>query len=561
MSKLSLSIGMAVYDDLEGVWATVQALRMYHDVSDVELLVVDNNPHSPHGEAVRGFQVNSGGAFRYVPMPSPLGTAPPRQRVFEEARGDVVLCVDSHIFLAPRALTALRAHFDADPDSRDMLCGPMLMDPLGDNVATHFEDVWRAEMRGIWATDSRGVGPDGTPFEVPGQGLGAFAMLRKHWVGFNPNFRQFGGEEMYVHEKVRRAGGKVLCLPAFRWAHRFGRPSGIPYPLSLWHKVRNYVIGHRELGLPLDPVYHHFVTQGRFSQGEWDQLVASDPPPESPGAMPAHSKPSCGSCGQAPASLEAWYEQVAKAPSDINEHVPTLREYAARCDHVTEFGVRSGNSTVALLSGKPRRMVSYDVQHAPVTAAMKTLAAPATEYEFRVGDSRNVEIEETDLLLVDSVHTAPHVMAELANTAGKVRKYLVFHDTQPPWGETGEDGGPGVMPAIRAFLFQNREWTAIRHDLNNHGLMILSRVDEDKKQPPGALRKALNFTKALAAHAQAGQKLVSDEVHAARLELCVVCEHRFHDVCGQCGCPVDKKSSWAEQSCPLSPPKWEAVEA
>jgi hypothetical protein len=38
----ALTIEMAAYNDFDGVYFTVQALRLYHDLDDVELLVVDN---------------------------------------------------------------------------------------------------------------------------------------------------------------------------------------------------------------------------------------------------------------------------------------------------------------------------------------------------------------------------------------------------------------------------------------------------------------------------------------------------------------------------------------
>ena len=48
------------------------------------------------------------------------------------------------------------------------------------------------------------------------------------WPGFPAAFRGFGGEEAYIHEKFRRAGGRRLCLPWLRWMHRFGRPVAFP---------------------------------------------------------------------------------------------------------------------------------------------------------------------------------------------------------------------------------------------------------------------------------------------------------------------------------------------
>ena len=75
------------------------------------------------------------------------------------------------------------------------------------------------------------------------QGLGLFACRREAWPGFNPRFRGFGGEEGYLHEKVRRNGGRVLCLPALGWTHRFARPLGPPYRPTWEDRVRNYRIG------------------------------------------------------------------------------------------------------------------------------------------------------------------------------------------------------------------------------------------------------------------------------------------------------------------------------
>ena len=42
----TLTIGMATYDDYDGVYFTVQALRLYHRevARDVAILVLDNNP-------------------------------------------------------------------------------------------------------------------------------------------------------------------------------------------------------------------------------------------------------------------------------------------------------------------------------------------------------------------------------------------------------------------------------------------------------------------------------------------------------------------------------------
>ena len=113
-------------------------------------------------------------------------------------------------------------------------------------------------MYGSWASDERARDPDAPPFEIPMQGLGLFACRRAAWPGFSTRFRGFGGEEGYIHEKVRQQGGRVLCLPFLRWLHRFERPMGVPYRIKWEDRVRNYLIGRHELGLPIDDVVQHF---------------------------------------------------------------------------------------------------------------------------------------------------------------------------------------------------------------------------------------------------------------------------------------------------------------
>ncbi|HUZ00003.1 MAG TPA: glycosyltransferase [Thermomicrobiaceae bacterium] len=248
----ALTVGMATYDDFDGVYFTLQALRLYHDLTDTELVVVDNFGCEHTRAFVEGW---AGG--RYVRATGVVGTAAARERIFAEAHGAAVLVCDAHVLLAPGAIARLRAYYREHPDTPDLLQGPLVYDDLR-SISTHFDPVWREQMWGVWATDDRGLDPRGEPFEIPMQGLGVFSCRRDAWPGFNPAFRGFGGEEGYLHEKFRRRGGRCLCLPWLRWVHRFGRPAGVPYPLTVDDKLRNYLIGHGELGLDLTPIVEHF---------------------------------------------------------------------------------------------------------------------------------------------------------------------------------------------------------------------------------------------------------------------------------------------------------------
>jgi glycosyltransferase involved in cell wall biosynthesis len=249
---VALTIGMATYDDYDGVYFTIQALRLYQDLTNTEILVVDNFGCDETEKFVRSVP-----NARYLRATEVVGTAV-RDLVFRHARGDAVLCVDSHILFPPGTIARLRDYYATHPETWDLLQGPLLYDDLR-SVATHFNPVWNDQMWGTWGTDPRGSDPDGEAFDIPSQGLGVFTCRREAWPGFNPAFRGFGGEEGYIHEKFRQRGGRTLCLPWLRWVHRFGRPKGVPYPLTVEMKLRNYIIGFTELGLDTTEAERHFA--------------------------------------------------------------------------------------------------------------------------------------------------------------------------------------------------------------------------------------------------------------------------------------------------------------
>jgi len=252
-----LTVGLATYDDYDGAYFTVQALRLGNPAvaDDLEFVIIDNNPGGPCSEALSHL-ANSFDGCRYLPRGDWNGTAI-RNAVFEEASSPFVLCLDSHVLVEPGSIVKLVDYFEASPKTRDLLQGPMLLDNLRD-IYTHMDQQWRGGMLGTWASDERGKDPAGDPFDIPLHGLGLFAARKAAWVGFSSAFRGFGGEEGYIHEKTRQAGGRTLCLPFLRWVHRFQRPMGIPYR-NIWEdRMRNYVIGFAEVGWDRAPMEQHF---------------------------------------------------------------------------------------------------------------------------------------------------------------------------------------------------------------------------------------------------------------------------------------------------------------
>ncbi len=176
-------------------------------------------------------------------------------------------------------------------------------------------------------------------------------------------------------------------------------------------------------------------------------------------------------------TIEHIYIKKACEKSDINEHLPTLRYYASKCDHVTEFGVRGIVSTWALLAARPKCLVSVDIVKPDLSEILGIANEIGVRFQFIHGDTRKIDIEPTDMLFIDTLHTEEQMRIELDRHSGQVRKFIAMHDTFF-YGENGElPDTKGILVAIREFLDQNKDqWKIDFKTDDNNGLMALKRV-------------------------------------------------------------------------------------
>lgn len=181
-------------------------------------------------------------------------------------------------------------------------------------------------------------------------------------------------------------------------------------------------------------------------------------------------------------NLEEIYLHFCTTPSDINEHLPTLRSIAEECETITEFGVRWVVSTWALLAARPKRLHCYDINHNPNIENVKNLASQNNvDFKFDIANviDNDFEIADTDFLFIDTLHTYDQLSQELTKHGNKAKKYLGFHDTIT-YGRINESGIKGdiqgLKPAIENYLLQNQEWIVHIHHTNNNGLTILKRL-------------------------------------------------------------------------------------
>ena len=172
------------------------------------------------------------------------------------------------------------------------------------------------------------------------------------------------------------------------------------------------------------------------------------------------------------------YDESANTPSDIWEHVPILYMYAATASHVTEFGTSRGNSTAAFLLARPNSIRAYDVVKNPRVSRIENAAKDAgVDFKFIKHDILELtDIEETDILFIDSLHVHDQMKHELG-FSHRVMKHIIMHDTDA-FGVRGERKGfgGGIWPAVGDFIRRDPKWQIGQIIRSNNGLVILNRI-------------------------------------------------------------------------------------
>lgn len=623
----TLTIGMAHYDDWDGVYFTLQSIATQHAATQegrellkrIQFVVVDNSPHiQPVAKSIYTVLQRVGElchSTKYVKHTDPVGTSPTRNRIIDEAEGDYVMVMDCHVLLYPQVIRRLFDHIKKHDPIDDLMQGPMVHDNHN-AFSTHFNNYWRGQMWGGWGAawvdphtgeaftcqaskDNKvetrdimtfkpkdygditgrkipwplhehtlkklgfvrvGENDDDPIIEIPGQGLGMFVTRRESWLRFNDDCRGFGGEEMYIHGKYREAGRAALCVPWLRWVHRFSRPDGVPYPLSVDHKVRNYLIEFQEMGWDTTPIYEHFVKGNNWGLDmsqtpTFDEkkfaIIKADPVAFK---VNAHA-PNGGQGGHMPdkprqrtESLEEMYERLHKTERDLNMHMPLLKKYAAKCGKVAEISGRR-ESSVALLAGKPKDFWSFNPEGTSLRDSAE--ATPGTGHHYAATDPNRInQLEhDVDLLFLDIDQRYDLYRERLDQLAPQVKRFIIVHDTHT-FGNQGKDGGKGVRDALNDFMRDHPEWSVLHHTPLQHGLTVIGCQDQDKPELPSTFEQVKNFSKAATEHIATGSKMASQKEYEHRLNTCALCTWRKDARCSVCGCFIEKKASWAESSCP-----------
>lgn len=163
---------------------------------------------------------------------------------------------------------------------------------------------------------------------------------------------------------------------------------------------------------------------------------------------------------------------------DIQEHLCVMRDTAVGMRHITEFGVGCGHSTLAWLLVQPDKLVLYDRGEQACLPTLFSVRGKTEVVFHRASTEREEEmgeVEETDLLFIDTYHSYAQLNTELTRYGDKARRFIVMHDTFT-FGVQGEDGSrPGLWQAVLDFQIPRPYWQFHGHWHNCNGLTILQR--------------------------------------------------------------------------------------
>jgi hypothetical protein len=199
--------------------------------------------------------------------------------------------------------------------------------------------------------------------------------------------------------------------------------------------------------------------------------------------------------------LKDKYNHLCSIPSDINEHLPTLKKYAEECQSIIELGVRGVISTYALIYGllnngkKTKKILLNDIAPCNINELLSITNDLSIEVNFQWVNDLDLEIKENvDLTFIDTWHVYGQLKRELNKFSKVTNKYIILHDTTvDEWqGETIRNGwnakqqsketaipideiNKGLWPAVEEFLLQNKDWQIKERFINNNGLTVLEK--------------------------------------------------------------------------------------
>jgi len=189
--------------------------------------------------------------------------------------------------------------------------------------------------------------------------------------------------------------------------------------------------------------------------------------------------------------IEHKYKYYCDTISDINEHLPILKEYGNKCGTITEI-TKYDSTTYSFLSSKPVKMTSYIYNNFNDKDVIKKWTDKNNINFDYLNYKNDININITDLLFIDYKHTYNDILFLLNKYNKIVNKYIIINDTSiykdideilfdnDKSDIINKSDKSGIYNAILDFI-KNNNWVIEKEFNNNNGLIILKNNNKNNE--------------------------------------------------------------------------------
>lgn len=175
-------------------------------------------------------------------------------------------------------------------------------------------------------------------------------------------------------------------------------------------------------------------------------------------------------------TLKEFYKEIRRQQeaahgNDYCEQHDAIQKYLKECDSYKELGTHQGGTAAAALLMKPKRVELVDLSMEKYRKYAKPIFEEYCkknniELSIKEMDSTSQQAvsNEYDMMLIDSWHIRKHLEKELALHSSKIRKYIIFHDT---------NAVKELQKCIEDFCLKNLEWSIIEQGKTNVGYTVI----------------------------------------------------------------------------------------
>ena len=130
------------------------------------------------------------------------------------------------------------------------------------------------------------------------------------------------------------------------------------------------------------------------------------------------------------------YNSLCRNRSDINEHLPTLYNYAIECESIFETGVRGCVSSWALVYGllnnnsDKKQIILNDISSCNINELLECTKELPIDVKYEWLNNLQLELTHNiDLTFIDTWHVYGQLKRELNKFSKVTNKYIIMHDT------------------------------------------------------------------------------------------------------------------------------------